>query len=276
MPHCLHPPITVCEREERAALSPEVHRLGIERGGLTKHGRPGLLWQAVDHPLPRLPAVSRAVDTQPVHGVVILVGLLRDHDGYVRVGRIQHDREAERAGEPVSVEPLPRVAPVVGAIDATVVLLPEPLGPRRVEQQLVNALPNVWVWIRNQVELDVLVLGGPRSAAVVTAEGAPAGHGDVHALQVAGVELNRMEHETAARRRPAVSRRVLENPADSPPTSRRRRRSETGRPGRPPRYSVPGSSGRPGRTCHVASTITPDSSGKLICRDRRQVLPPSA
>ena len=70
-------------------------------------------------------------------------------------------------GKPLPVEPLPVVAAVVGAVDAAMVLLPQPVGLRGMRKQLVDALADLRVLLRMEVCCDVLVDRRPALAPVV-------------------------------------------------------------------------------------------------------------
>ena len=138
------------------------------------------------------------------------------------------------------------------------VLLPQTLRTCRVEQQLVDALPTSG-YGSGTSRTRRARSWAPMWRPVIAAEGATSRHRDVHALGVAGIELDAVQKLTAPGRRPAVPRRMLENSAVrlpvSPPSSERK-----GRPGLP-EIEDPGLLGPPGSMCHVALTISPDSSG---------------
>jgi hypothetical protein len=102
---------------------------------------------------------------------------------------------------------------VVGPVHAAVVLLPETFRARRMQQQLVRALPDVRVGVGKLFRLDVLVFRRPRRPAVVGAKCPGCRDGDVHATGVAWVELDRVAAHPAGAGQPAVTRRVLENAA---------------------------------------------------------------
>src|SRR4051794_17664894 len=118
--------------EDRAALRAQVDpgRVeAVEAHALAHDRGPGLLRQAAAEELPRVAPVARAVETEPaVGGDAVLGPDLGDHVGRVRVVRIERERKAEPGRQAVAVQPLPGVATIVGAVDAAVVLLPEPLG----------------------------------------------------------------------------------------------------------------------------------------------------
>src|SRR5438093_13483087 len=80
-------------------------------------------------PVPAADLARRAAD-----------GVLRDHERYVRVAVVDRDRKAEAARKAVVLEPFPALATVVRAVDPAVVLLPEALGLRGVDQDLVHTL----------------------------------------------------------------------------------------------------------------------------------------
>src|SRR5439155_19733041 len=116
--------------------------------------------------LPALAAVAGAVHAEaPARGDAVLGALLRHDPRRVRVARMNREREAEAARQAVAVEPLPRVAAVVRAVDAAVVLLPEPLRLLGMREQLVDALADLGVRVvRKEVGGDVLAHGRPALA----------------------------------------------------------------------------------------------------------------
>src|SRR5690348_18413003 len=100
---------------------------------------------------------------------------------------------------------------VVRAVDPEVVLLPETLRPRWMQQQLVHALSNPRIWVGKVVGRDVLVDRQPGLPAVISSERARRGDTDVHTLRVAGVELDRIATQPAGAGKPAITRGVLQN-----------------------------------------------------------------
>jgi len=159
---------------------------------------------------------SRAVDAElPADGDAVHRALLGDDERRVRVARMDQHWEAEVARETVLVEPLPAVTPIVGAVDAAVVLLPPALGPRRVDEQLVHALADLRVRVvGHEVGGDVLVLREPRLAAVVRPERTRCRDGDHDPVGVGRIELDRVAAHPAGAGLPALTRRVLEDALD--------------------------------------------------------------
>src|SRR5207248_5515302 len=199
--------------EDRAALHPEVDAVVVEGHALAHDREPRRLGEAVLLQLPARPAVTGAVDAEPaVAGDAVLGALLWDDPGDVRVGRVERDREAEPARQAVPLEPLPRVAVVVGAVDAAMVLLPQPAGTARVGEQLVHALAHVRERVvREEVGGDALVDRRPALAAVVAPEGA---RGRDRGVDPVVRELDRVAAEAAGPRLPALAGRVLEEAVD--------------------------------------------------------------
>jgi hypothetical protein len=144
---------------------------------------------------------------------VVLEARLRDDERHLRVAGVDHDREAELAREPVPVEPVPRLAAVVGDVHPVVVLLPEAIGSRGVQQQLVHALPGLRTRIGEEVAHHARVARGPVLTAVVGAKDTGRGDADVYAAAVARVELDRVEGEPTGPGKPRLTRRVLEQGA---------------------------------------------------------------
>src|SRR5919108_572799 len=159
------------------------------------------------------PAVVGAVDAEPAVAGDAVLGALFGHDpGDVRVGRVERDREAEAARKTVPLEPLPRVAVVVGAVDAAVVLLPQTAGTGRVGEQLVDALAHVRERVvREEVRGHALVDRSPALAAVLAPEAAR--RRDRGVDPVVG-ELDRVAAHAAGARLPALSGRMLEETPD--------------------------------------------------------------
>ena len=142
---------------------------------------------------------------------MILGARFRDDESRIRVVRVDHDRETEAARQPVPVDPLPGVTAVIRAVDAAVVLLPEPFRLRRVQQQLVHALANFRIWVGKVVDRHVLVDRQPGLSAVIRPERARRCDTDVYALRVARVELDRIAAQPAGAGKPAVTRGMLQN-----------------------------------------------------------------
>ncbi len=122
-------------------------------------------------------------------------------------------REAERRRQPLAdVRPVrPRV---VAAVHTPVVLKIEPVGVGRVPGDLVHALAELGVGIRQEDRRDTGVGRRPARAAVPRAEHPGGGDGDRHRVRVAPVGEYRVQPLTAAARHPFVPRRVLPQGAD--------------------------------------------------------------
>jgi hypothetical protein len=142
-------------------------------------------------------------------------GVLGDHEGHVRLAVVDRDREPERARQAVVLEALPALALVVRAIDAAVVLLPEPALLLGMEEHLVDALAD----LREAVVLVevcgcALVLRRPRLAAVVAAEDPRGRDSDVDRVRIRRVHLDRVRAHAARARVPALARGVLDQAHD--------------------------------------------------------------
>ena len=163
-------------------------------------------------------------------------------------------------GQAVAVEPLPVVAAIVRAVDAAVVLLPEPLGLRRVREQLVDALADLRVLLGHEVGSDVLVDRRPGLARRRPSGTSPrrrwrrtSGSGSSAS---SWIEWQHMPPAPGSQRsRVSCWVRLATDANVLPPSVER-----SSAPGAAPSQSSPGS--RPGRTCHVFSSLSPDSSGK--------------
>ena len=191
-----------------AALRPRVHRLVVEAHALAQHRGPGRLLR--DDQLPAGARVGRAVDPEPaVAGDAVLGAVLGDHERGVRIRRVEREAEAEGGRQTVPVEPLPARAAVVGAVDAAMVLLPEPVALRRMGEQLVDALADLRIAVvREEARLRTRVQRPPASAGVVGSEDACSRDADPQPLRIVGVERDRMRDQAAGTRRPPVARLV--------------------------------------------------------------------
>src|SRR5829696_5813419 len=117
---------------------------------VAQHGEVGvMLWEPSGERLPRLAGVRRPPhDAAPVGRAAVLVALEWEQVGGRWPGRVGHDRKPEvHTGDPRHRGP--RLAAVVAAVDAAVVLKVEALGVTGVARHLVNTL----------AELEVLTLG---------------------------------------------------------------------------------------------------------------------
>ena len=137
--------------------------------------------------------------------------VLRDHERRVRVAVVERDRKAEAARQAVVLEPLPVLAPVVGAVDAAVVLLPQAPGLPWMEQQLVDALADLRERVvGHEVRCRPLVRRRPGPAAVLAAEDARGRDADVHRLRIVRVDLDRVRAHPAGAGIPALASRMLD------------------------------------------------------------------
>ncbi len=106
----------------------------------------------------------------------------------------------------------PRVAAVVRAVEAEVVLEEEPVGFRRVARHLVDALAELRVLLLEEVRLDPAVARLPRLSAVVRPVDAAGRGRDPEAVAPLRVRQDGVEAETAAARHPAGAVRVIPQP----------------------------------------------------------------
>src|SRR5690606_25859846 len=121
-----------------------------------------------------------------------VAGLLRDDEGGVRVGGVEREGVAELAGQ-AGGDLGPGVAAVVGAVDAAVVLLVQPVRHGGVQPQPVHALPGLGQGLRQEVGARAAVGGRPGRAAVVGAVDAAGGDGRVDAVGRARVHGDRVQ-----------------------------------------------------------------------------------
>src|SRR5437899_3177058 len=97
------------------------------------------------------------------------------------------------------------------------VLLPQPLRLGGMKEQLVYALPDLRVRVREKVGRDAFVSRRPRGTAVIRPKRAAAGKADVHPLRFQRVELDRVAGKAAGTGEPLLTRRVFEKAAVRPP-----------------------------------------------------------
>ena len=152
------------------------------------------------------------VDAEPPVGRDAVLGPdLGDHPGRIGIGRVECEAEAEAARETVTVQSLPALAAVVGAVDAAVVLLPQAPRPFRMRAQLVHALAELGIRVVGQeVRECALVARHPRLAAVIGAEDAGRRDADPELFGRLLVEGDRVADQAARARVPAIPSRVLE------------------------------------------------------------------
>ena len=154
-------------------------------------------------------------------------------------------------------------AVVVGAVHAAVVLLPEALRLRGVDEQLVDALADLRERVvREEVGRHAGVGRLPRLAAVLGAEGPRRRRSRrTSAVRVVRVELDGVAAHPARARVPLlpglVPDEALHGLPRAPESSLRKRT-----PGAPPSQRRPFSPSRPGRTCQVFSSVRPALLGE--------------
>ena len=140
--------------------------------------------------------------------VVAPVRIFHDDEHGVGLVRVQGDGKAEFGGQFVlDVDPV--VAGVQRFVDAAVVLLIEHIRLARVLDEAVNALPELGIFIRQEVGARVLVGEHPALAAVVAAHAAHRGDADPHPVPVGGIGHNRMQAQPAGPRIPLAARGVI-------------------------------------------------------------------
>src|SRR4029450_5218326 len=118
------------------------------RAPAAEHGPPGVaLGQPARERLPAGARVERAPDLRPaVGGAAELVGGERDAPGAVRIAGVRDDREAEVAGEALA-DVGPRLAGIVAAVDAPVMLQVQALGAAGRGGDLVDALAELGILV---------------------------------------------------------------------------------------------------------------------------------
>jgi hypothetical protein len=126
-----------------------------------------------------------------------VTGFLRYHVGDVGVPVIQRETVTVPAGQAVR-DVGPALAAIVAAIDAAVVLLVQPVGPLRVQPELVHALAGLGVRLRQEVRAHAGVQSPPGSAAIIGAVDTAAGR----AVDAAEFGVVLIEPRLGRRRRP--------------------------------------------------------------------------
>ena len=139
----------------------------------------------------------------------------RDHIGAVRIGRVDHQREAEIGRQPAAADVGPALARVVGAVHAAVELHEEAPRPGRCALDVVDAAACVLVGqrlLRQVARVEAGVAAAPAAPAVV-AQPDP-GRRDRHgeAVRIARPGADRVQAEAAAAGLPAGARGLLPEP----------------------------------------------------------------
>src|SRR5919108_743564 len=170
--HSLRPLVAATwRRPDRAALRSEVQPLVVVRQSFAEHRHPRPVGETVRRELPRRTAVRGAIDAESsLGGEMMFLRLLGNHVRDVGIVGVEREREAEAGGEAVTVETLPGITTVVGAVDAAVVLLPQAFRALRMDEQLVDALADLGIRVWHELGGDVLVDRRPRLAAVLRTE----------------------------------------------------------------------------------------------------------
>ena len=126
-----------------------------------------------------------------------------DVDGR-RIVRVDLEREAElrwQAGR--QVDPLPST--IVGAVHAAMVLLIERVGRRRIELQLVDAVPELGRGAGNEVGANALVARGPGQSAIDRLERAGGRDRDPQPLRRRWMGDDRMQDQAAGAGLPTLA-----------------------------------------------------------------------
>src|SRR5205823_12794234 len=95
--------------------------------------------------------------------------------------------DKSKVSRKVAADLVPVLAGIVGAQHIPVLLHEERIGTRPMKRNAVNAVANLGVLIGNVLRPESAVDRLPGLAAVIGAEGAGSGDGDVHAFGVAGI-----------------------------------------------------------------------------------------
>src|SRR6185369_10766987 len=159
--------------------------------------------------LPFIAARAAAIDAQlAIHRIVLAVTLDgNDVDG-IGLVRVYVDDEAE-VGRKIAADFLPVVAGVVAAHNVPVLLHEERVGTRVVHGDVVDAVSDLGVGIGDVLRAEAAIDGLPADTAVVGAESARSGDGDVHTLVVGGIEDDGVKAHAAGTGLPARTGAVL-------------------------------------------------------------------
>ncbi len=212
---------------------PEVHPArfqSIRAQRLPEHRHVGvLLGEAVRARRPAPAGVRGLVDAEPrVADAAHVASLLGHHPAAVRVARVQPHDVAEAARQPARAlagarrtvrDPArpgrhagdlgPAPPRVVRAVDGVVALQVEPLGAGWVLAQAVRVVAGRRLGVGQVVGPHAAVHRLPALAPILAPVAAARRDGDEQPLGVAGVHLDRVEEETAARRLPRCAGGVV-------------------------------------------------------------------
>ena len=146
-----------------------------------------LLGKALGEGFPFVAARAAAVDAQLAFVDEMFAVALdgNDVDSFGFVGVNVND-EAEIGGK-IAADFVPLIAGVIAAHDVPMFLHEENIGTRRMQGDVMDTVADFGVLIGNVRGTEAAVDGRPGFAAVVGAEGAGGGNGDVDAVEILGI-----------------------------------------------------------------------------------------
>ena len=172
-------PLVVAKYTPVGVAGIDGHRLALDREPRLRLRHPGRL------PLPRLPAIHRAVDrrlaprrdTRPDAAAIH-----RKHPERVGIARMQHHRKADRSDAlgHRRAEVMPLLGRTIEAVDAGVVLLIEAVGQQRMQAHAMRIVPVLRVGIGQEIRTNAAIDRSPVRAGVRGLEYAAARHADIH------------------------------------------------------------------------------------------------
>ena len=146
----------------------------------------------------------------------------REYPRGVRIGGIEHDREADVADllrhRGADAAPAPRGP--VDTIDAAVILLIEPVRQRRMHDDAVRIVTEGNIGVRQEIRRDSLVERRPVAPAIGRLEHASDRDPEIQVLRIARIDDHRMQQLAAGRAesgRPLRAHRVIVESGDGLP-----------------------------------------------------------
>src|ERR1700720_2817785 len=119
-------------------------------------------------------------------GAAKLIRFYRHDVHAVRIVWVHQHRETKIRGHPTR-DVLPRITPVIGAVQPPVVLQEQSLGPRFMERNLMHALSELWIFLWQEPHTYSIVARLPRGPPILGAVNTSDRHSHVHAVFVARV-----------------------------------------------------------------------------------------
>src|SRR5947209_2314921 len=113
---------------------------------------------------------------------------------------------------------MPGIPAIVTAIESPVVLQIQPLRIGWITADLVHALAELWMLVRQELCAHTFVAGVPRHPAIIGAITASRGDGDDHAVTIGGMGHDGVQTQPATARHPLGPMRMFQHSFDGAPT----------------------------------------------------------